>query len=335
MSNEPHDVLDVLDEEPELDLSPNDPLDTSYLNHINTASPVHVKNQPQVTKMSKADVFKQLNSTLSHNDFGIPDFIYRADLISNDLYDLPYVQRNDILEGAIIPISWEHGYPSTPFHTPIWEQLPAEPLDAYNAFIQYLELPQSSESNNPIRMLPLMAQALGVSIQDLSDYSHMYYWKVRFRAYDLFLIACHQKQREQRIMTIEGKHYTMADKLLGQVDTLVNKKLQHTLSQLNDPDSAEDAYADLKLKDLVDAIAKLTQIQRISVGLPANGNDSSNPNFGVGGRFQSSDDAVKEIAAHSTPQRKADTRSTQMNHLLANPDDLMAAQELIIRSNKG
>lgn len=328
--------IDPFGSEPQLDLSPRDRTDTSFLNSAHTTSDpnfLNVQNKATFSKFTKGEVFKQLNGTLTTNDFGVPDYLYRADLIPSDLFELPRHLRNEILESAIIPITWDHGYPSTPDHTPIWEQLPAEPREAYDAFIQYLELPQSSESNNPIRMLPLMAQALGVTIQELSDYSHLYYWKVRFRAYDLFLIACHQKQREQRAMTIEGRHYTMADKYLRQVDTLLNKKLEHTIHQLQDPDERDEAYADLKLKDLVDAVAKLTQIQRVAIGLPANGNDHNNPNFGIGGRFQSQEDAVKEIAAHSTPSKKADTRSSQMNHLLSNPDDLMAAQELIIRTS--
>lgn len=316
----------------DLDLSPSDRIDTSYLNSI-PSQVTQVHNKSLIARMSKGEVFKQLSLTLNLNDFGIPDYIYQADLIPANLYDLGMRERTEVLETSIIPISWEHGYPSTPDHSPLWERLPAEPLDAYNAFIQYLELPQSSDSNHPVRMLPLLSQALGIPYSILSDYSHLYYWKVRFRAYDLFLLACHQKQKEQRIMSIEGRHYTMAENYLKKVDTILNKKLDQTIRELEDPESAE--YSDLKLKDLVDTVQKLTTIQRVSLGLAPNGNDSHSQNYGIGGRFQSTDDAVKEIAAHSTPARKVDTRSAQMNHLLENPDDLMAAQELIIKSSKG
>ena len=320
------------------DLSPEPRMDTSFLHDEYVPPKAFVPTK--VTEYSKGDVFRQINSQLVLNEFGIPDFIYRSDIIPATLYDMSPVDRNQVLESAVIPISWDFGYPAATYTdggalnnvSPIWEQLPGEPAEAFNAFMQYLELPQNSDGNNPVRMLPLLAQALSLSYNQLKDYSHIYYWTVRFRAYDLFLIACHQKQKEQRIMSIEGRHYSMADKYLKKLDIVIGKRLDHTLSELEDSDSS--VHDDLKLKDLVDMVEKLTRIQRVAVGLPANGEDKSD-DARVGRRNQTIDDSYKEIAAHASPSKKADQRPADMDRLLSNPDDLAAAQDLITKNLRG
>ena len=279
---------------------------------------------------TKGAIFRQLNSSLTLNDFGLPDFIYRSDLIPMELYDYTPHERNDYLEAAVIPINWDHGYPATENNVPLWEQLPGESLTAYNAFLSYLELPKTSDHEHPVRMLPLLAEALGIELSMLSDYSHMFYWTIRFRAYDLYLTACHQKQREQRIMSIEGKHFTMAERYLNKLDIVIGKRLDHTIEELQDSESA--IHDDLKLKDLVDMVDKLSKIQRVSVGLPANG--AYDKEGQLGGRHQQVDDSFKEIAANAMPAKKTDNRSANMDKLLASPEDLARAQDLIIRSSR-
>ena len=330
----------------DLDLSPNPRTDTSFLNTLEPPQRSHSRagsnagsqgsqgySDTGVTstfQLTKGDIFKRLNSAIQINDFGTPDYIFRADLIPGDILQLPYEERSDILNAATIPISFEYGYPSTLDAHPLWEQLPGETQKAYDAFVLALDLPEISKAEHPVRMLPLIAPMLKLELAQVSEYSHVYYWSARFRAYDLYLAACHRKQREQRIMSIEGKHFTQAERYLIKLDKIVEAKLDRTIASINDDDSME--MEDLKLKDLVDMVEKLTRIQRVSVGLPANGNDTSSSRD-IGGRMQTVEDSVKEIAAYSAPAKKTDTRSVDMDRLLANPDDLAAMQDLLIKAH--
>lgn len=322
----------------DLDLTPTPRTDTSFLDNVEPpkrSTRLGGTRGSEVSgtfQLTKGDIFKRLNASIQMNDFGTPDYIFRSDLIPGDLFQYDHVERSDILNAATIPISFEYGYPSTLDAKPFWEQLPGEPQNAYDAFVLALDLPEISKNEHPVRMLPLIAPMLKLELSQVSEYSHVYYWGPRFRAYDLYLAACHRKQREQRIMSIEGKHFTQAERYLSKLDRIVEAKLDRTIAAIVDDDSME--MDDLKLKDLVDMVEKLTRIQRISVGLPANGNDTS-PARDVGGRMQTVEDSVKEIAAYSAPAKKTDTRSVDMDRLLANPEDLANMQDLLIKAHSG
>lgn len=281
----------------------------------------------QIRASSKGEIFRILNAQLPQNDMSVPDYIYRADLIPLDLIQLPTNHRVSILESAAIPLSFEHGYPAINESTPFWEQLPYEPHNAYQAFVVFLEMPQKSQAANPVRMLPMIAELTNIPLEDVAAYSHMYYWYARSRAYDLFIVACHHKQREQRIMSIEGAHFTMAEKQLEKIQKLTDAKLDRTLLSLSDPESGE--LDDVKLKDLVDMVQKLVQIQRVSVGLPAHGSSTyvqqENPHASI-------QDTYKDISQNANPTTNSDgKRSADMDALLENPEDLALIQNLVVR----
>lgn len=328
--------------EPMFDFEPEARVDTSYLFGTNSTGsdtgPAAEPQEPQepkfiqdhrLNRITKGEVFRQLQQRQILNDFGVPEFIYRADLIPVDLLQLDLAERKDILDAAIVPISFEYGYPSTIDAIPLWERLPGEAQNAYDAFCLALDLPEVSKTEHPVRLLPIIAPLLKVSLDQVAEYCHVYYWHIRFRAYDLFLAACHRKQREQRIMSIEGKHFRFAEKYLNKLDTVVEAKLNSAIDAISNEDENGE-LAELKLKDLIDMVEKLTRIQRISVGLPANGNDTS-PSRDVGGRFQDVSDSYKEIAAHASPAKKSDTRSADMDALLQSPEELAAVQDLLIK----
>lgn len=326
------DESDNSNQGPQIDLSPADRVDTSFL-HVGPVElpSMYAVPESEIRQLNKGDIFKALSRKLQVNEYGLPSFMFRSDLIPADIFSLTREERHMRLEAATVPITWDYGYPAIDDTTPMWERLDWEPAHLFDAFLRYLELPKASEGDNPVRMLPLLSQALGIPVKELADASNTYYWAIRFRAYDLYLIACHQKQREQRIMTIEGKHFTMAENYLKKIDTILGKRLDRDLQELQDQDSS--VHDDLKLKDLVDIIQKLTTIQRIAVGIPANGVDQSET-FQVGRRNQTTEDAFKEIASHGSPAKKSDSRSASMDQLLSNPDDLAAAQDLIIRASR-
>lgn len=280
-------------------------------------------NKPESTVAARGQLFQYLNTSLPINQYQLPDFVYRADLIPLNFSEYPPEQRVQIMDAASMEITFGHGYPALNEATPFWEKLPSEPEDAFNAFMVYLELPDKSSHNNPVRMLPMIAELTNIPLEDIVAYSHMYYWHHRGRAYDLFIIACHRKQREQRLMSIEGAHFKMAEDMLSKVQKLVDNKIAKMF--------ADDDLDDFKLKDGIDSLQKLVTIQRISVGLPANGNT----NIDLGPRHGQATDLMQHVAAESNRVEESSQRSPEMDKLLANPEDLAAVQDLITRLHTG
>jgi|SRR5262245_29068560 len=283
--------------------------------------------QPSQPQHTKGELFRLLNQNIPLNSFHLPDHIYRADLVPLDLYSYDGPDRNNILEGATLNVTFDHGYPAVQETLPMWERLPGEPDNAYESYLLFLELPEKSNADNPVRLVPLIAQATGHSVNRIGEWCHIYYWHWRARAYDLFLAACHRKQREQRIMSIEGQHFALAEGLLRQAQSLAGKKLQQELSLLEENEEAE---TETKVKDLIDAITKLTALQRISVGLPAGGPERLQVEMP---RHSTVSESFRQIAKEGRGEESTTTRSVEMDALLANPDELSRAQELLIKLN--
>lgn len=285
---------------------------------------------PQSQFKNKGEVFAALNHNLPLNDFRLPDHIYRVDLIPENIFDLQIKDRLNILDAAALPVSFEHGYPAINHTTPMWEQLPCEPPDAYDSFMTYLELPEKSNHENPIRLLPHISTLQKRPLDEIVQWCHMYYWHWRSRAYDLFLIAAHRKQREQRMMTIEGKHFALAEKTLNTIAKMTELKLARELEKLQDPEEADEV--ETKSKDLIDMMAKLAQIQRISVGLPANGVSSSSIDVKLEGpRHTTADETFKHVAKQGAGESQTSQRPQEMDSLLQDPDELSRVQDLLIR----
>lgn len=279
--------------------------------------------QPQHTEstlVSRGMLFEEISQSLQLNQYHLPDYIYRADLIPLNYKDYPPEQRVNILNGAAMELTFQLGYPALKDGTPFWEQLPSESSDAYNAFISYLELPEKSNHDNPLRLLPMIAELTQIPFDDIKAYFNIYYWSFRSRAYDLFIVACHRKQRELRVMSIEGKHFKMAEELLHKVQTFAHKRLDEALLESDNDDT--------KLKDLIDMTQKLVQIQRISVGLAAHGTQQ----IDMGPKYAQTDTIMQHVAkeSNSDSQQQAH-RSQEMDMLLSNPEDLVAIQDLMVR----
>lgn len=280
---------------------------------------------PQQPVMSKGQLFRALSQNVPLNSYHLPDHIYRADMIPQDLLSYSPPDRATTLEAATLNITFDHGYPAFDETTPLWGRLPGETEEAFSTYTLFLELPETSKADNPVRLLPLIAEATGTSLERVSEWCNIYYWHWRARAYDLFLQACHRKQREQRIMSIEGSHFAMAEKMLAQVQDLANRKLQQEIALITENDEAE---TESKVKDLIDMAVKLASLQRVSVGLPANGPEKLDVSLP---RHATVAEAFKSIAKEGAADEATTSRSVEMDTLLANPDELARAQELLIR----
>lgn len=284
---------------------------------------------------AKGEIFRLLTQNLPINNYHLPEFIYRADMIPENIMGgsasgISPEDRRIILEGAELPITFYHGYPAINETQPLWERLNYEPSEAYDSYLLYLELPEKSQHANPIRLLPHIAALTGHHISIVTEWCHIYYWHFRARAYDLFLAAAHRKQREQRIMSIEGKHFQYAEIALDKINGLLNSKLDKEIMEF-----AEDPMAETesKAKDLVSMAKELIAIQRISVGLPANGVEKLDITE-RGPRNAQSQEIYRHIAKEGAGEEQPQQRSAEMDHLLQNPEDLASIQQLLIRAQR-
>lgn len=276
---------------------------------------------------TKGEIFKALSQNIPITGYHLPDHIYRADLIDENLNSLNPRDRVMVLDAASLPISFNHGYPAINDTTPLWEQLPGETEEAYAAYMHYLELPRTTNHENPIRLLPFIAEITSKSISDIASWCYVYFWHWRARAYDLFLAACHRKQREQRALTIEGQHFTQSEKLLEKVVNVANAKLDQEINALKEDPEAE---TETKLKDLITMAKDLIGIQRVAIGLPATGPSQFNLKLD-GPRGTTAEETFKHIAKEAQGEESTRPRSIEMDQLLTVPEDLAQVQDLMIR----
>ena len=270
--------------------------------------PSYLRKIPLELIIDHKSAMHQLNANLPTNDWDLPEFMFRADLITADglkgLHgDRESQQRAiDMLDAARIHIDYEEGYPVYNGN-PLWHQYPWEPNVAYQAFKMYLEL-------LGVRRLDHLNSFQGTLLR---EWFHMYMWQHRVAAYDMYISASHAKQKIQLAQTIEGKHFVMAGKLIDELMGLFK----------------EDGYlsgTNVTPKQAVEMIERLSKIQRVSVGLPANGGKDvaiAPPSVSV---------TMTQIAESTgkASTRKDDEQKERIDELLKDPDKLAAAQKLII-----
>lgn len=300
-------------------------------------------------KMSvKARTMQEINEAIPTNEYGLPEYMYRADMVPN-LSAMTVQTRNEHLEMAILDLDYRQGFPALADGEPFWGQLPCEPDEAYRAFIAYLDTPRApgqrlgmlhaknkskdSGTNRythplgptntnqvPVRQLHLLGTIVGKPTSDLMECSYLFYWPQRVRAYDLFTIAIHKKRKEQRLMELEDDHYDMASSFIASARAQLEK-------MLDEPEECE-----LKPKELIDLLSKMVQLQRISVGASPLGATNGKAS-GEGTIPQNADLEVimRTITQNSGVVVNKDTSGDTTKLLLQDPEALHQAQELIIR----
>lgn len=275
---------------------------------------------------TKASMMKSVNALIPINDFGLPEFMYRADLLPPTLRELDPYDQQEFLTNARVDLDYAQGYPVQDNTEPFWGQLQHEPCDAYRAFTHYLDLPRPKESgtmSQPVRQLHSLKTVTAMSTQDLLSCCHLYYWVPRAQAYDLFLIASHAKRKETRIMDVEERHYQLATEYLE----IANEQL---MTMMTDPEGSQ-----LKPKHLIEIMKLMLQVQRISSG--------ASP-FGSSSGTSKSDPAAlppnssMEVILRTVAQRaglsggsKGDSEQEILRQLANDPETMRQAQELIIR----
>jgi len=275
---------------------------------------------------AKAAVMKRLNGDIPSNEYGLLEYIYRADLIPTAMDELPTKERTDYMEAAIIELDYSQGFPTLPDGEPFWAQLPTEPGEAHRAFIHYLDMPRQKttisgniNAANAVRQVHALKDIVGQSTHTLLSYAHMYYWQQRAMAYDLFITASHNKRREYMLQDVENEHLATSAKFIKYAE------------QFLDAVFAEPEKYELKPREAMDLLLKMIQVQRLSLGATPFGQKSGktenelpqNASLEVILRT-----LVQQSGAGVKPSQQAEDLTKQ---LFDNPDDLRQAQELIIR----
>lgn len=274
---------------------------------------------------SRVDVLRRLTEELSLNELGLPNYIYRSDLIPSTLFDsdVSEEERLDVLQAASFDLDYTEGYPCQQDGTPLWSQLAFEPTKAYTVFLEYLGAVRREDSEgrlvSPVRTFFNTSKVLNIPEAQLRDLSYMYYWPARAKAYDLFMLANFQKQRETRALFIEDEHYRIARTWM--------KKAETRLSEIFDD---EDLLFDMKPKEVFNMLKELMVIQRISAGLPANG-----PADGMAGAPGAGlQKAIRTIAEQAGEEAKVqDSQKRTVQDMLEDPASIAMLQDLIIRAN--
>ena len=181
------------------------------------------------------------------------------------------------LHQAFMPLQYDEGFPALDTGLPFWSRLEFEPAEAYEAFQKYLQMNLGSpgshggdidddydgrEARGTRSLSALVGEQFGD--QDLNrmaqlyqEYYHMYYWGLRAHSYDLFRVAQYRKQQELRSIETQGEHYH------------ISRRMRHRLMKYMD--SEEEFWDLMSPKVAMDMLKTLTQLERISAGLPAAG----------------------------------------------------------------
>lgn len=275
--------------------------------------------------LTREAAFRQVTTAAPTNDYGLPVFIYRPDLVPQNINQLDESERMDILVGASIDIIYDEGFPTFVDGRAFWSQMEFEPDEAYYHFKAYLE----QGDKQGIRRLEDLFYMDGQEDAALVDgnsraaikEAFVYYnWVARSKAFDLFKVAAHHKLREKRILGITDQHFLKAESLLGKLDTYFQK---------TDDDGNLKWIEELNPKVALDFLDKLTRVQRTALGLGSHGISED------GGLSKNADVSVtlRQLAAGAKdPNASTSTdNGADLSLLLSDPDTASMAQELIIK----
>jgi len=290
------------------------------------------KNVDPARVGTHADLIAQLTLAIPLNEYELPPFVYRADML-----DMAYVldtiraylgQKNPSttstssfparsagpeemqalqqhLDAATVALNYSEGYPQLGNGQPFWAKLEFESNEAYAMFLDYVALEgirqlESLRSYNP---------------RDCRENYALHFWYFRAKAFDLFKVADHQRKRLTRMLKSEDDHYTKAEAIL--------KKVVGYLDAVD----LEDEASSMDPSKAVAMMEKLVKISRISIGLPANGESKESA-----GRRTISPTRVLIDEINQAGSRKAESAEDGFDLLLDEDDDLVdMAQDLIIR----
>lgn len=322
--------------------------DQGFLPGLDTAPTDDIQDvhfpEPQLpaynTQKSHLEIFREISKAIPHNDYGLPKFIYRPDLIPDNLQSLSHHEQAQHLTAASVEILYHEGYPTFDNGLAVWNQMPTESEESYRLFVDYL----NQGTTEGIRRLELLldrsphhpasaaaarpAGSTGAngdvlfSIQELNEFHTYYYWSMRSRAYDLFRVASDRKLRERRILATTDRHYLEAERLFTKVLAYFDR--------VNPETDEFEWIEELTPKVAIDMLEKLHKIQRVSVGLSAHG--GVKPDENDVSPHAAAEVILRQIARQgSDPDAAGGRGGTDLEMLLNDPESAAIAQELIIK----
>lgn len=281
----------------------------------------------------RARLVQRASQKIPYTAEGLPVGLYRVDLLPTT--PVPALEEIECLKNAYIDLSFEHGYPTLPDSRPYWHKLDFEPSFAYGSFQIYLELINQGPreislmyENLELRQLASRLKSLPppeqITPQELglllNEYAILYSWRSRAKAHDLYKEASYRHLRLRRQMSVEENHYSIATKLLADLQEQV----------FDDPEFWEHMSG----KTAVDLLSKLVAIQRVSVGLPAAGplSQKEQPELTTFEMIMRSlgqkSGQIYENGGQTSNQQQS---RELLNHVLRDKDAATNLQELVIR----
>lgn len=239
------------------------------------------------------------------------------------------------LSNAYVPLQYDEGFPAFASGLPFWGRLEYEPSDAYQAFDRYLHMSlgrtaddeedeYAGEAAPGTRSISTLATQLHPDSKLLKmasvyqAYYHLYYWGPRAHAFDLFSVAQHRKQQELRAIETQNEHY------------VESKRIRHKLMRYFD--NQEDFWDFMTPKVAIDFFKTITQLERISSGVPAAG-PMSEAREGIGGQpFEVAFRTIAQVNRTTVAGTVMDEEGEILEKALEDPAVTEYLQELIIKS---
>lgn len=289
-----------------------------------------------------------LATNIPANEFGMVDHIYRADYLMPALSAHSADDGIRIQERAKVPLYYADGFPTTRSGSLFWDRLDHEGSADFMLFQKYLEMSgtygyrsihvlakelasthtrRTSPPPENIFLIDVEAAKSEVDQADAQlsatqDHLRTLYvlnfWKERATAYDLVGYAAARRIREQRALALEDSQFIKLSKFADRVF----KRIEGFTEE--DFESVDPLTATKILKDLVG-------LQRISVGLPANGPASEH----LPGQKDSDASTSVEDHLRVVAKKKLATTTQDTAELLADETTTALAQELTMRLLRG
>lgn len=285
-----------------------------------------IKNLPALTGQTKAIQALALKTAV--NNFTLPEGFYRADLLPADIDLATLSPLSPDIAVAYQPLSYVEGYPTLDGN-PFWAKLPHEHHSAYTCFEVYLDQGKQGArqlykvlEDDRVTSLPQV-----VKLSDIQEWFHLYYWVARSRASDLFYTAHRQRMRAMRAIEAEDDQYIIAERLLNLCCNYLDE-------------NEDELKENMTPKAFTELLKTAVGMQRVSLSLPLNGGaktDESAPSV------TSIEMAMRQVVqrsgmaveSHNDTAQAEETRVSRLHELMANPETLKLAQELVVRITSG
>lgn len=256
---------------------------------------------------TKADVMMMLGKSIPNNEFGMPSFFYRSDMLPHNLGLLTQGE----LDACMVELDYSEGYPTFSGGHIFWQQLKHEPMTDFLLFQRYLE--QAEELG--LRQLQMLSMDQCVSLERVSALFAEFFWGARAKAFDYFQVAAESKRRILKARRVENEHFKLASGLLEAIK-----------EKFTDP----TWIAQLSSKEAIDVIQDLVKIQRLSLGLSLNGSANAVVQSSDGRSASSGAELLRDLTKGNV-EGDGTGLSDELKTLLRDPNFTIEAQALLFR----